>query len=73
MKKISILLLAIGLSLSVNNAMANCEKCKNKEKCADCKKEAAAHKCNKACHKNGAGHVASHGEKGHKCTAECKK
>jgi len=71
MKKITVLFLGLSLSFA---AMANCDgKCKDKSKCAECKKEASAHKCNKACHKDGAGHVASHGEKGHKCTAECKK
>jgi hypothetical protein len=81
MKKLSILLLAIGFAFSVNTATAascgkNCkckEKCEGKE-CKDCKKmEATPHKCNAQCHKNGAGHVPSHGEKGHKCTDECKK
>jgi len=71
MKKITVLFLGLLLSIA---AMANCDgKCKDKSKCAECKKEASAHKCNKACHKDGAGHVASHGEKGHKCTADCKK
>ena len=84
MKKITTLFLAIGLALSVNTALANCgkdckckDKCEGKTKCADCKKESAEsttkHKCNAQCHKNGAGHVPSHGEKGHKCTADCKK
>ena len=37
------------------------------------KEEKAEHKCNAQCHKNGAGHIPSHGEKGHKCTDACKK
>jgi hypothetical protein len=54
MKKISMFLLAIGFALSLNAAFADCEKCKGKEKCADCKKEAKAkHKCNKECMKDG--------------------
>lgn len=42
------------------------------DKCtAECHK--AEHKCTAACHKNGAGHIANHGEKGHVCTtATCK-
>jgi hypothetical protein len=51
MKKISILFLGLALSLS---AMANCDgKCKDKSKCAECKKEAKAHKCDKNCMKDG--------------------
>jgi hypothetical protein len=52
MKKLSILFLGLALSMSV---MANCDgKCKDKTKCADCKKEAKAkHKCNKECMKDG--------------------
>ena len=38
---------------------------------SDCHK--SEHKCTKACHKDGAGHIANHGEKGHMCTTkECK-
>lgn len=63
--------------LFVLNVQAmNCDgKCKDKSKCAECKKEMSknAHKCNAECHKNGAGHVPSHSEKSHKCTAACKK
>ena len=75
MKKLSILFLAMGLFMSSQAAYVNCDgKCKDKTKCADCKKEGKAeHKCNAQCHKNGAGHVPSHGEKGHKCTDACKK
>lgn len=75
MKKLSILFLAMGLFMSSQAAYVNCDgKCKDKTKCAECKKEGKAeHKCNKQCHKNGAGHVPSHGEKGHKCTDACKK
>ena len=52
MKKIIVLFL--GLSLSIV-AMANCDgKCKDKSKCAECKKETKAkHKCNKECMKDG--------------------
>jgi hypothetical protein len=75
MKKLSILFLAMGLFMSSQAAYVNCDgKCKDKAKCAECKKEEKAeHKCNAQCHKNGAGHVPSHGEKGHKCTDACKK
>jgi hypothetical protein len=81
MKKLSVLFLALGLAFSVNT-YADCGKdCKCKEKCSgkeckDCKKSDAAetkHKCNSECHKNGKGHVPSHGEKGHVCTDACKK
>lgn len=81
MKKLSVLFLALGLAFSVNT-YANCGKdCKCKDKCGgkeckECKKEDTAtdkHKCNSECHKNGKGHVPSHGEKGHTCTDACKK
>ena len=33
----------------------------------------AADKCTADCHKDGAGHIANHGEKGHMCTTkDCK-
>ena len=56
---------ACALSLMCTFAFA-ADKCS-----ADCHK--AEHKCTASCHKNGAGHVANHGEKGHKCTTStCK-
>lgn len=59
-------LLFASLLLVITNASFAAEKCS-----ADCHK--AEHKCTKACHKDGAGHVANHGEKGHMCTnATCK-
>ena len=44
----------MGLALSLS-AMANCDgKCKDKSKCAECKKETKAkHKCTKECMKDG--------------------
>lgn len=55
MKKIAIFLLAGLLSISTTAVMANCDgKCKDKTKCAECKKEEKAkHKCNKECMKDG--------------------
>ena len=59
-------LLFASLLLVITSASFAADKCS-----ADCHK--AEHKCTKACHKDGAGHVANHGEKGHMCTtATCK-
>ncbi len=52
MKKITVLFLGLSLSIA---AMANCDgNCKDKSKCAECKKATKAkHKCSKECMKDG--------------------
>jgi len=64
MKKRSIFLFAVMLTLSFNTAIANCgagckckDKCDGKKACTACKKEESAstakHVCTKECMKNG--------------------